>query len=292
MRPRSSTKITSAARIVDRRCAIAIVVRSAMRGWSAALDEPLARGVERRGRLVEDQDARILQEHPGDREPLLLASGHPVATLADDGVVAVGEVDDPLVDERRTRGRLELSVGGVRAGVEEVLADGRVEQVRLLRDHADHLGERSERDLADVTPVDRHRASGHVVEPRHEIGDRRLAGPARADDRGELPGLDLERYVLERPEPRRPEQPLVAVAQPPRRARGRAGAPAPRSGSRPGRSGPRREPGRATRSPRRASRRCRARGRGTGRSARRARATTGSRVETCRSEPTGKRSLV
>jgi len=39
------------------------------------LDEPLRRGVERRGRLVQDQDRRILQDDPGDREALLLPPG-------------------------------------------------------------------------------------------------------------------------------------------------------------------------------------------------------------------------
>ena len=52
------------------------------------LDEPLADGVERRRRLVEDQDPRVLEEDPGDRDALLLAARELVAALADDRVVA------------------------------------------------------------------------------------------------------------------------------------------------------------------------------------------------------------
>src|SRR5207244_2338717 len=44
-----------------------------------------------------------------------------------------------------------------------------------------------------------------------EVGDRRLAGAARPDDRGELPRLDLERDVLERPLPRGDRPCAVAV---------------------------------------------------------------------------------
>src|SRR5262245_13989600 len=74
-----------------------------------------------------------------------------------------------------------------------------MEEVRLLRDQAHEIGERGQRDLADVEAVERHTATGHVVQPRNEIRDRRLAGAARSDDRRELPGLHREVDVLERP---------------------------------------------------------------------------------------------
>ena len=47
------------------------------------LHQPLGFGVERRGRLVEDQDRRVLQERPRDRQPLPLAARQPLAALAD-----------------------------------------------------------------------------------------------------------------------------------------------------------------------------------------------------------------
>ena len=49
----------------------------------------LALGVERAGRLVEQQDRRVLQEGAGDGDPLALAAGQPRAGLADQGVVAL-----------------------------------------------------------------------------------------------------------------------------------------------------------------------------------------------------------
>ena len=53
------------------------------------LDRFLAFGIQRRGRLVEDQDRRILQQRARDRDALLLAAGQFQAAFADRSVVAV-----------------------------------------------------------------------------------------------------------------------------------------------------------------------------------------------------------
>ena len=61
--------------------------------------------VDRAGRVVEDEDRRVGQQGAGDRDPLALASGQVVAALADDGVVAIGQVVDELVGVGRSCGR-------------------------------------------------------------------------------------------------------------------------------------------------------------------------------------------
>ena len=48
-------------------------------------------GVERACRFVENQDARIFEQHARDREALTLAAGKFVSALADDCVVAFGK---------------------------------------------------------------------------------------------------------------------------------------------------------------------------------------------------------
>ena len=53
------------------------------------LHQPLRLGIERRGRLVEDQDRRVLQQRPRNRQPLALPAREPLAALADRGLVAV-----------------------------------------------------------------------------------------------------------------------------------------------------------------------------------------------------------
>lgn len=69
-----------------------------------------------------------------------------------------------------------------RAGVER----------RLLRDERDRLAVRLDVELADVLPVVEDLAAERVVEARDELDRRRLAAPARANERAELAGLDLD----------------------------------------------------------------------------------------------------
>ena len=69
------------------------------------LDRRLDLGVERRGRLVEDQDRRVLQQDARDRDALPLSAGQLHAALADMGVVArapvrIGEAEHEIVRMR------------------------------------------------------------------------------------------------------------------------------------------------------------------------------------------------
>ena len=150
------------------------------------LHQALRVGVEAGRRLVQDQDARVLQDHARDREALLLAARELVPALPHDRVVPLGELDDPVVDVGGPGGGLQLLLGRVGLAVQQVAADRRVEQVRLLRDHADHVADRLERDLPHVDAVDLDGALLHVVEAGHQVRDRGLAGAARTDERREL----------------------------------------------------------------------------------------------------------
>ena len=87
--PSSSTMMRSQCSIVDSRCAITIVVRPRISCFERRLDQALGLGVERRGRLVEDQDRRILEDRARDRDPLPLAARQTDAALADDRGEAV-----------------------------------------------------------------------------------------------------------------------------------------------------------------------------------------------------------
>jgi hypothetical protein len=65
--------------MVDSRWATTSKVRPANRGLEGGLDDLLRDGVQVGGGLVEDDDATILEDHPGDGDPLLLAARQPVA---------------------------------------------------------------------------------------------------------------------------------------------------------------------------------------------------------------------
>src|SRR5215472_18593706 len=56
----------------------------------------LADRVEMRGRLVEDQSRRVLQERAGDRDALALSAGELHATLTDDRIEPLGQARDKI----------------------------------------------------------------------------------------------------------------------------------------------------------------------------------------------------
>ena len=64
------------------------------------LDPGLGGGVDRGGRVVEDENAWVHEQRTGDRDALPLAAREREAALADDGLVTVRQVADELVGLR------------------------------------------------------------------------------------------------------------------------------------------------------------------------------------------------
>ena len=138
--------------------------------------EPLERGVDllldlhvdRRRGVVEHEDRRVDQQRAGDRDALALAARERVAALADDRVVALGQLPDEVVGAGRGRGRDDLVERRVGPAVGDVVADRHREQERLVEHHADVVAQARQREVAHVVAVDAHRAVGHVVEAREQ----------------------------------------------------------------------------------------------------------------------------
>src|SRR5207244_13541678 len=93
----------------------------------------------------------------------------------------------------------DLDVREPVAPVGDVLPDRGMEQQRLLRDDAEEstVGRLPER--PQIAAVDRDRAAERVVEAQDEVGERRLAGPARSGERHDLALLDLEAHTPDPP---------------------------------------------------------------------------------------------
>ena len=158
--PSSSTTIWSASRTVERRWAIAIVVRPSTSRSSASCTARSVCVSSARRRLVEHEHRRVAQDRRGrsrcaaSRRPRSgsRARRRPCRSPP-------GSERDQLVDLRRARGRLDLLVGRVGPREAQVLAHGRVEEVGLLRDDADASPRATSNvSVADVDAVDRHRA--------------------------------------------------------------------------------------------------------------------------------------
>jgi hypothetical protein len=102
------------------------------------LDRGLDLRIEGRRRLVEQEDRGVLQDHARNGDALALSAGELDAALADEGVEAMAPLAvDQLVDEAvrlRLAGRVtHHRLIGVGPSVEDVLADGAVQERGILR---------------------------------------------------------------------------------------------------------------------------------------------------------------
>src|SRR5215470_2375050 len=164
------------------------------------LHHHLAFGVERAGRLVEDQNWRVLQNRARDRDALALAARKYRAALADHRIVAFRQLAYELVGERRARGPSDLfiaAVGAVRP-VGDVGPHGVVKEARLLSDDRDGAAQADDSEVAHVVAVDQHRALDYVVKSRNQIYQRALTRAAQAHDGDRFARADFERDVFER----------------------------------------------------------------------------------------------
>jgi hypothetical protein len=77
------------------------------------LDQRLRLGVQRRGRLVQQQDGRVLEKRPGDGDPLLLPARQADAPFADLGLVSRRQPLDELLGAGIVRESPSITAGPV-----------------------------------------------------------------------------------------------------------------------------------------------------------------------------------
>ena len=137
IRPAESSATRSASSTVDGRWATISAVVSASTCAQRGLHQGLRVHVQRRQRVVQDQEARPADHRAGQREALALTAGQAEPLLADLRVRALrqGVHEVGLRDGQRP---VQLAVAGAVAGAHQhVLADARREQRRLLEGHGD-----------------------------------------------------------------------------------------------------------------------------------------------------------
>ena len=155
------------------------------------------RRVQVGGRLVEHEHRRVREQRAGDDQALALATGELAALLADEGVPAVGKAADPVEDPRPPECVLELLVGGLRASEADVLVDRRREEVRVLPRDGDPAADVLQPVLAQVAPGERDTARLGVDKALEQVGDRRLAAPARPEQRDPAARLEPQADAVE-----------------------------------------------------------------------------------------------
>ena len=158
----------------------------------SALDEDLRRPVDVRRRLVEDEDARIGEERPRDRDQLALACRQAGAALAhrvcEPGVEAARDPVD--ADRLRHVGHHLVRRLGPREA--DVVGDRPREQERILQDDPELAAVRAQLQLAQVVAVHADRAVVRVVEAADELRGRGLAAARLADEREAAAGRNVD----------------------------------------------------------------------------------------------------
>ena len=155
-------------------------------------ERPAGFRVEVGGGLVEDQQRRAGEERAGQREALPFAAGNGCTVGADRGIQAPGKRPDPGQQPGARGGGFQFFVGGAGAGQPQVVAEGGVEQVRVLRASADHRPDVVGRVAGQVAAVEQGGAAAELAESHQYRGQGGLAGPVGADQRDPPPGRQFE----------------------------------------------------------------------------------------------------
>ena len=161
------------------------------------LDTHLGAGVDGGGGLVQNQHRGQTEHHAGDAEQLLLALADVAAVLGDDGVVALGQARDEVVDVGLAGRVLDLGVARAGAAVGDVVAQGAVEQVDVLLHQADGAAQALLRHVTHVLAVDADGAARHVVEARQQRASGGLAATRGTNQRDGLAGTDGEVHMVD-----------------------------------------------------------------------------------------------
>src|SRR5579883_2599372 len=159
-------------------------------------DQRLRLAVEARGRLVQDQDARISQEGARDRHTLALAAGQLDAALAHPRGVALRLALDERIGMREPGCPLDLRLRRIGPAIGDVFGERAMEQERLLLDDRHLLPKALLRDTGDVLAIDGDVTGLDIVQPLHELDEGRLARARPADQADALAGRDLDRQPV------------------------------------------------------------------------------------------------
>ena len=149
-------------------------------------------GVHGAGGVVQDEDLGVLEQGPGDAQPLLLPAGHVHAPLAQVRVVTLGEGLDEIVGAGGLAGGFDLVIGGVGIAPLQVLFDGAGEEHVLLQHHADGAPEGVGGIVLHVHAAHLHGPGVHLIEPGDQLDQAGFAAAGAADDADDLAASDVQ----------------------------------------------------------------------------------------------------
>ena len=164
-------------------------------------DLRLDRHVQRRHRLVADDQARLQRERARDADALALPAGELVRIVVD-VLGAQADAAEDVGDARAAFLRVADAVHAQRLADDVAGGHARIERgERVLEDdlHLPPVGAQLRlAEMRDVGAVDRDAAGGRLDQPQDRAADRGLAAAGFADQRERLAGADFQRHAVDR----------------------------------------------------------------------------------------------
>ena len=193
--------------IADRRQAVGDDQAGAAAAAQVVVEDHFCLGVERACGLVENQQAGLTNQCPGDLQPLALAAGEIPSLLGDGRAISAAPLKQVAVDR------------GVDSGLDQPF-EGTIssQRVRLSRTVPSNREMSASTSSTELTKTSRGRSSGGLavvedlaapgtVEPGGQAADRRFSAPGAADQRDALARAGDEREILDQ---RFLDRPIVA----------------------------------------------------------------------------------
>ena len=167
-----------------------------------AEDFLLGAGVQGAGRLVEQQDRRVLDQCAGDGDALLLAARKLQSALANHRAKAIGQASDQRHQRSIARGLFDHRVIRALGPVGDVIGKALIEQHRVLRNDADAGAQAVLGHQRDILASHQHAAALRIIEAEQQPPDGALARARGANDRSGGPCRHLETEAIEDGAPR------------------------------------------------------------------------------------------
>ena len=147
--------------------------------------------------LVQHEDCRVNEGRTGERHQLSLPCRQARATFADFSVDAFFELLEPVECANGIERCSHIVIRGVGPGNSDVVGNRASEQEPLLGNNNDTLAQRANRGITKVDTAEGDGACSRIVEPRHQLGERRLARSGRADHGQSFAICDGNRDIVE-----------------------------------------------------------------------------------------------
>src|SRR6476661_1643310 len=167
--------------------------------FDGLLDKFLGFGVDRRGGLVEHDDAGLVHHSPHEADKLALAHRERGPALHHRVVEGAGQALHEAAGPHQVGGFPNTLVGNAGITERDIVADGAGEQKYVLQHHANLAAQLAQVVLAQVAAIHADAALLNVVEAAQQVDDAGFAGPGGAHEGYSLAGLHVEADIFEHP---------------------------------------------------------------------------------------------